>query len=86
MLLLVAYDKATGEVVGRVALPARPLGTPMTYPSRRPTVHRAHPAGGADGRPRPPRLVPKLTWLLKHEGAHLGLGLVSLRAFMNNAG
>ena len=28
---LMAYDKATGEVVGRVALPARPLGTPMTY-------------------------------------------------------
>jgi quinoprotein glucose dehydrogenase len=28
---LVAYDKATGDVVGRVALPARPLGTPMTY-------------------------------------------------------
>ena len=28
---LVAYDKATGEAVGRAALPARPLGTPMTY-------------------------------------------------------
>ena len=28
---LVAYDKATGAVLGRVALPARPLGTPMTY-------------------------------------------------------
>ena len=28
---LVAYDKATGAVRGRVALPARPLGTPMTY-------------------------------------------------------
>ena len=28
---LVAYDKATGAEQGRVALPARPLGTPMTY-------------------------------------------------------
>ncbi len=28
---LVAYDKATGETVGEVALPGRPLGTPMTY-------------------------------------------------------
>ena len=28
---LVAYDKATGAVFGRVGLPARPLGTPMTY-------------------------------------------------------
>ncbi|MDP7478260.1 MAG: hypothetical protein QGI10_03230, partial [Vicinamibacterales bacterium] len=28
---LVAYDKATGDVLGQAALPARPLGTPMTY-------------------------------------------------------
>ncbi|HIE92828.1 MAG TPA: hypothetical protein EYQ83_08175 [Acidobacteria bacterium] len=28
---LVAYDKATGVPLGQVALPARPLGTPMTY-------------------------------------------------------
>jgi quinoprotein glucose dehydrogenase len=28
---LVARDKRTGEVVGEVALPGRPLGTPMTY-------------------------------------------------------
>ncbi len=28
---LVAYDKATGAVLGEVALPATPLGTPMTY-------------------------------------------------------
>jgi quinoprotein glucose dehydrogenase len=28
---LVAYDKATGATVGEVALPASPLGTPMTY-------------------------------------------------------
>ena len=28
---LVAYDKATGETEGEVALPGRPLGTPMTY-------------------------------------------------------
>jgi quinoprotein glucose dehydrogenase len=28
---LVAYDKATGDVVGEVALPASPLGTPITY-------------------------------------------------------
>jgi len=28
---LVAYDKATGVVLGDVALPASPLGTPMTY-------------------------------------------------------
>src|SRR5262249_50288678 len=28
---LVAYDKATGAVLGDVALPASPLGTPMTY-------------------------------------------------------
>ena len=28
---LVAYDKSTGGVLGQVALPARPLGTPMTY-------------------------------------------------------
>jgi quinoprotein glucose dehydrogenase len=28
---LVAYDKATGAILGEVALPATPLGTPMTY-------------------------------------------------------
>jgi len=28
---LVAYDKATGEEVGFAALPAAPIGTPMTY-------------------------------------------------------
>lgn len=28
---LLAYDKATGDVVGKVALPGRPIGTPMTY-------------------------------------------------------
>lgn len=28
---LVAYDKATGTTLGEVALPASPLGTPMTY-------------------------------------------------------
>jgi quinoprotein glucose dehydrogenase len=28
---LVARDKATGEIVGSVDLPARALGTPMTY-------------------------------------------------------
>jgi hypothetical protein len=28
---LVARDKLTGEVVGEVKLPGRPLGTPMTY-------------------------------------------------------
>jgi quinoprotein glucose dehydrogenase len=28
---LVAYDKATGATLGEVALPATPLGTPMTY-------------------------------------------------------
>jgi hypothetical protein len=28
---LVARDKRTGEVVGEVPLPDRPLGTPMTY-------------------------------------------------------
>ena len=28
---LVAYDKATGDVLSQVSLPARPLGTPMTY-------------------------------------------------------
>jgi quinoprotein glucose dehydrogenase len=28
---LAAYDKATGATVGEVALPASPLGTPMTY-------------------------------------------------------
>lgn len=28
---LVAYDKKTGSVLGQVALPAPPLGTPMTY-------------------------------------------------------
>ena len=28
---LVAYDKATGATLGEVALPASPLGTPMTY-------------------------------------------------------
>ncbi len=28
---LVAYDKATGEEVGEVPLPGRPIGTPMTY-------------------------------------------------------
>ncbi len=28
---LVAYDKATGEIVGSVDLPGGALGTPMTY-------------------------------------------------------
>ena len=28
---LVAYDKATGDLLGSVDLPSRPLGTPMTY-------------------------------------------------------
>ena len=28
---LVAYDKETGDVLGAVDLPSRPLGTPMTY-------------------------------------------------------
>ena len=28
---LVAYDKATGAIVGSVTLPGAPLGTPMTY-------------------------------------------------------
>ncbi len=28
---LVAYDKATGEILGEVSLPGRALGTPMTY-------------------------------------------------------
>ena len=28
---LIAYDKTTGDVMGQVALPSRPLGTPMTY-------------------------------------------------------
>ena len=28
---LVAYDKATGTPLAQVALPSRPLGTPMTY-------------------------------------------------------
>ena len=28
---MVARDKQTGEVVGEVTLPGRPLGTPMTY-------------------------------------------------------
>jgi quinoprotein glucose dehydrogenase len=28
---LVAYDKATGAILAEVALPAPPLGTPMTY-------------------------------------------------------
>ena len=26
-----AYDKTTGDVVGKVGLPGRPIGTPMTY-------------------------------------------------------
>jgi quinoprotein glucose dehydrogenase len=30
---LLAYDKATGEVAGKVPLPGRPIGTPMTYVS-----------------------------------------------------
>lgn len=29
--VLVAQDKATGEIVGEVELPGRPIGTPMTY-------------------------------------------------------
>jgi quinoprotein glucose dehydrogenase len=28
---LVAYDKQSGSVLGEVALPPSPLGTPMTY-------------------------------------------------------
>lgn len=28
---LLAYDKATGDIAGKVALPGRPIGTPMTY-------------------------------------------------------
>lgn len=28
---LTAYDKATGAVLGAIALPGRPIGTPMTY-------------------------------------------------------
>ncbi|MEE2637487.1 MAG: PQQ-binding-like beta-propeller repeat protein [Acidobacteriota bacterium] len=28
---LTAYDKATGDILGQVPLPSRPLGTPMTY-------------------------------------------------------
>ena len=28
---LVAYDKVSGDTLGEVALPASPLGTPMTY-------------------------------------------------------
>ena len=28
---LVAYDKQSGAILGEVALPASPLGTPMTY-------------------------------------------------------
>jgi len=28
---LVAYDKRSGSTLGEVALPANPLGTPMTY-------------------------------------------------------
>jgi quinoprotein glucose dehydrogenase len=28
---LLAYDKATGDIVGEVVLPGRPIGTPMTY-------------------------------------------------------
>ncbi len=28
---MAAYDKATGELLGKIELPARPIGTPMTY-------------------------------------------------------
>ena len=28
---LVALDKATGDILGRVSIPGRPIGTPMTY-------------------------------------------------------
>jgi quinoprotein glucose dehydrogenase len=28
---LAAYDKSTGDVIAKVALPGRPIGTPMTY-------------------------------------------------------
>jgi quinoprotein glucose dehydrogenase len=28
---LAAYDKATGKLIGEVALPGRPISTPMTY-------------------------------------------------------
>ena len=37
---LCAYDKATGKVVGEVALPRNATGAPMTYMRERQAIHR----------------------------------------------
>ena len=50
---LIARDKATGEILGSVDLPGRPIGTPMTYLHPGPAVHRPHGRrrGARAGRP-----------------------------------